>query len=96
MRRKIGVLFVCFLCAISLAMAQEHQHDDHHAKDDLGTVHFAVSCNADAQAQFDHALALLHSFWYAEAEKAFHSVADMDPQCAMAYWGVAMSNYHPI
>ena len=96
MRRKIAFLFIGFLCAISLAIAEEHQHGDHHAKEDLGTVHFAVSCTPDAQARFDHAAALLHSFWYAESEKAFHTVAETDPQCAMAYWGVAMSNYHPI
>src|SRR6185436_6537934 len=42
------------------------------------------------------AVALLHSFWYDEAEKSFNEVAAADPSCAIAYWGVAMSLYHPI
>ena len=42
------------------------------------------------------AVALLHSFQYAEAEKAFVKVIDMDPDCAMAYWGVSMSIFHSL
>ncbi len=62
----------------------------------LGSVHFAVSCTPDAQRKFDRAVAILHSFWYEEAQKAFLGVADADPTCAMAYWGVAMSYYHQL
>jgi tetratricopeptide (TPR) repeat protein len=60
------------------------------AGEKLGTVHFKVSCSPPAQAQFDRAVALLHSFAYADARKAFTGVADADPSCAMAHWGVAM------
>jgi tetratricopeptide (TPR) repeat protein len=56
----------------------------------LGTVHFKVACSPAAQGQFDRAVALLHSFWYAAAMKAFTGVAETDPTCAMAHWGVAM------
>ena len=42
------------------------------------------------------AIGLLHSFEYEEAEKAFVSVIDADPDCAMAYWGIAMSLYHSL
>jgi tetratricopeptide (TPR) repeat protein len=62
----------------------------------VGDVGFPVSCSADAQQQFTRAVALLHSFWYEEAVKAFTTVAETDPTCAMAYWGVAMSNWYPL
>jgi tetratricopeptide (TPR) repeat protein len=57
----------------------------------LGQVHFPVSCSAAAQAQFDRAAALLHSFWFAPAIKTFTAVTALDPTCAMGHWGVAMS-----
>jgi tetratricopeptide (TPR) repeat protein len=59
-------------------------------------VHFAVSCRARSQTDFDHAVSLLHSFWYEQAEPAFRQVAANDPACAMAWWGVAMSRLHPL
>jgi hypothetical protein len=61
-----------------------------------GQVHFAVTCRARSQVDFDHAVSLLHSFWYEEAEPAFRRVAANDPACAMAWWGVAMSRLHPL
>src|SRR5438445_6576883 len=62
----------------------------------IGQVRFAVSCRADVQKPFERAVALLHSFWYIEAAKAFTAVAQADPDCAMAYWGLAMSNWTQI
>ena len=62
----------------------------------VGEVGFPVSCSAEAQQQFTRAVALLHSFWYEEAVKAFSGVAETDPSCAMAYWGVAMSDWYPL
>ena len=62
----------------------------------VGEVGFPVSCSAEAQQQFARAVALLRSFWYEEAVKAFTGVAETDPSCAMAYWGVAMSNWYPL
>ena len=76
--------------------AQEMHPHRHDRSEKLGVVHFNVSCNQKAQKQFNHAVAWLHSFEYEEAEKAFTQVTVMDPQCAMGYWGVAMSNYHPL
>jgi tetratricopeptide (TPR) repeat protein len=70
--------------------------DQHHAGHDLGTVHFPTSCNPAAQKTFDRAVALLHSFWYDEAERTFSEVTRTDRACAMGYWGVAMTLYHPI
>jgi len=56
-----------------------------------GSVHFQISCTPAAQAQFDLAVAMLHSFFYPETIKAFTTVAEIDPTCAMAYWGIGMS-----
>src|SRR5438477_9555813 len=60
------------------------------ADDHLGTVHFPISCNA-LQEKFDRAVALLHNFFYPETVKAFQAIIKEDPDCAMAYWGLAMS-----
>ncbi len=59
-----------------------------------GKLKFSLSCSYETRATFDMAIALLHSFQYDEAEKAFVKVIEADPDCPMAYWGVAMSIYH--
>lgn len=63
---------------------------------ELGSVQFAVDAPAEIQSSFMLGLKLLHSFEYDEAEKVFASIIDKDPKCVMAYWGVAMSNFHPL
>lgn len=60
----------------------------------FGDVNFSESCNYETRETFNLAISLLHSFEYIESEKAFVQVIDKDPECAMAYWGVAMSIYH--
>lgn len=62
----------------------------------LGAVHFEVSCSAPARAAFDRALALLHHMTYPEARTEFRHVAQLDPGCAMAHWGVAMTLFQPL
>ena len=64
--------------------------------EELGTVHFQTSCSPKVGAEFDRGVALLHSFWYEEAEKTFRKVAREDRKCAMANWGLAMSQYHQL
>ncbi len=64
--------------------------------DQFGTVSFSQSCSEKTRPDFNLAIALLHSFEYTEAEKVFAKVIDQDPQCVMAYWGAAMSNFHPL
>ncbi len=66
------------------------------AGEHLGTVSFPVSCSASVQASFNRAVALLHDFWYAEAQAQFERIAAADPGCAMAHWGVGMSVFHQI
>jgi hypothetical protein len=67
-----------------------------HDGEKLGSVHFPISCAPAAQADFARAVALLHSFWYEEAVKAFTAITTNDPGCAMGYWGIAMSVYYPL
>jgi tetratricopeptide (TPR) repeat protein len=62
----------------------------------LGRVDFPISCSSTAQTKFERGLALLHNMMYAQAEKEFASVAELDPDCAMAYWGVAMTHLRPL
>src|SRR5262249_22136656 len=76
--------------AVSLLQAQD-EHAGHNVSSDFGKVHFNISCSPAAQQQFDRAVAMLHSFFYPETEKAFQSVAQQEPSCAMAYWGIAIS-----
>ncbi len=90
------------LAALALTLAfhpvgaqEAHEHDAMPAGK-LGSVHFPITTSRSAQRDFDRAVALLHSFQYEDAERAFASLAAADSSCAMAYWGVAMSNYHPI
>ncbi len=95
MGKLIWVL--CIAAAFSgIAAADEGHHHEDLAQDQLGTVHFPVSCTPDAQKSFEKGVALLHSFWYEEAEKTFIDVEKQDPKCAMAYWGEAMSLWHQL
>lgn len=85
------------VATVVFGITAQSQHGDHrHEPSEVGRVNFTVSCTPPAQKQFNRAAAWLHSFEYEEAEKAFTEVAANDPRCGMAYWGVAMSNYHPL
>ena len=59
------------------------------SKDQLGKVDLQNSCSPAVQESFQRAVAMLHSFRYAETEKAFREVLAQDPSCAIATWGVA-------
>ncbi len=74
---------------------EEHQHPAGDPEK-LGSVSFPISCAPGVQKQFQRGVAMMHSFWYEEAERTFNQVAKNDAGCAMAYWGVAMSYFHPI
>ena len=86
---RLRILFTSLLLSGAVA-ADDHSHHD------LGQVRFPVSCTPAAQKTFERGVALLHSFWYDEAERTFSEVTRTDPSCVMGYWGVAMSFYHPI
>jgi tetratricopeptide (TPR) repeat protein len=67
-----------------------------HGGHSLGTVDFPISCSEEAQVAFDRAVALLHHMTYPQAGEAFRQVAENDPGCAMAQWGVAMTLFQPL
>ncbi len=85
-------LAILFLASLSAA---QDMHD-HPAPEKLGRVSFPVSCSPSLQADFNRGVALLHSFAYTDAERAFHGVAQLDAGCAMAHWGAAMTHYHQL
>ncbi len=94
---KSAALVIALLLALGVfALADESHHHEDLTPDQLGTVHFPVSCAASVQKPFEQGIALLHSFWYEEAEKEFVQIAKDDPACAMAHWGVAMSLWHQL
>jgi hypothetical protein len=71
-------------------MTQEHPYKN---GEKLGEVHFATSCNEAAQSDFNRAVALLHSFQFSRAIGGFNAVLREDPTCAIAYWGIALSDW---
>ena len=91
MSRSAVVAVVSILMLTAGAPAQEHAHGG--ANEKLGTVHFATTCNAPAQKEFNRAVALLHSFEFSRAIDGFHRTLKADPSCAMAYWGIALSQW---
>ena len=88
---RIGVLFTVVL---SLLAWSDQGHHHKLAEQELGSVRFLTSCARGTASEFSRGVALLHSFQYEQARAVFMAVANQDPACAMADWGVAMSHYH--
>jgi len=96
---KVARIFLLLLPGILLAQAAAAQEPHAHPAGDpqqLGEVQFATSCEKSVREKFDRAVAMLHSFWYELAAAHFTEIAQQDPSCAMAYWGTAMTFYHPV
>jgi hypothetical protein len=93
---------ICFLLLAILLLTPSVLADDegHHREEmteaQVGTVHFPSSCAAAVQLPVERGVAMLHSFWYEEAEAEFVQIEKDDPQCAIARWGLAMSLWHPL
>jgi tetratricopeptide (TPR) repeat protein len=92
-RMKFWPALLCIMGAqlATVPTLAQNEHPDHLAGENFGKVHFPISCSPEAQQQFDRAVAMLHSFYYPETIKAFSAIATAEPHCAMAYWGVAIS-----
>jgi tetratricopeptide (TPR) repeat protein len=89
------VITVCCLCLglVQPAFAQHEHHEGGLKPKDIGTVSFETSCSPATKAQFNEAVALLHSFWFAESRALFESVLKTDPNCAMSHWGIALTHW---
>jgi hypothetical protein len=84
-------LLLTLSAAIIAASPAFAQHEHHGGGETVGKVSFPTSCNAAVQPQMDRAAAMLHSFWFEAANRAFTAIAAADSTCAMAHWGVAMT-----
>jgi hypothetical protein len=80
---------ILLVVVASRSMAQEHQH----GAEKLGAVHFSTSCNGSAQNDINRAVALLHSFQFSRAIDTFKAALGKDETCAIAYWGIALSDW---
>jgi hypothetical protein len=95
MNRRFGILLLVFgsTAAFGADMPSALAPGDLRA---AGKIEFPISSAAAIQPEFERGVALLHSFFYEEARRIFTAVAEKDPKCAMAQWGVAMTWWHPI
>ncbi|HSS99323.1 MAG TPA: hypothetical protein VLK33_19950, partial [Terriglobales bacterium] len=91
--KALQILLILQLLCSAIAAQEIHNHG---VPEKLGEVSFSVSCMPAVQEKFNRSVALLHSFAYAAAEKLFQDVAELDPHCAMAHWGIAMTYFHQL
>ncbi len=93
------LLVVCFSLVTVVSAQHEHHHHDPVEIDDaaeVGDVRFQADCKPEVAEQMDRALALLHHMMYVQARANFAEVKTQDPECAMAWWGVATSLFQPL
>ena len=91
--RLLSALIAAFFLVVGTTWADEGHHHTLNAEE-VGSVRFLTSCSPRVATEFNRAVALLHSFQYEQTRKTFAEIAKQDPNCAMAYWGIAMSHYH--
>src|ERR1035441_8853302 len=89
MRKSLLAAAAAGVATLGLWASPSIAQDDTDQK--FGTVHFATSCNETAQRRFDRAMRYQHSFWYAESKEIYEEAIKADPECAIAYWGIALS-----
>jgi tetratricopeptide (TPR) repeat protein len=104
--QKILLLFVCATMLVGSAYPQSTspvpamEHHDHsdapESSEKPGQVSFPTSCAARSQQPMERGVALLHSFGYTEAQMQFQAIAKDDPACAMAHWGIAMTQFQEL
>jgi len=96
--KQIRIAFVAVFGFVLTQPTWSHEDESPQAgtPERVGRVMFPVSCTAAAQKEFNRSVALLHSFYYSAAVQAFTRVTEIDPECAMGYWGVAMSWWYPL
>lgn len=95
-RRAVRHALLASACVLASTLSLVAQEQHEHAMlsgsaENYGQVHFPISCSAQAQQQFEKALAMLHSFHFPATGRAFTAIATAEPDCAMAWWGIAIS-----
>jgi hypothetical protein len=83
--RSLVLLTVLTFLSAPAGIAQQK------ATEQLGKVHFPVSCSPKAQEQFERGVAMLHSYWFTQGGKMFEAIVREEPSCVMAYWGLAVN-----
>jgi tetratricopeptide (TPR) repeat protein len=94
-QRTIALLVTAASALVMFAQHEGHEPSRSASEEGLGRTHMETYCSPAVAAEFDRALALLHNFWYARSFERFTQIAKNDPECAMAYWGAAMTYNHP-
>jgi tetratricopeptide (TPR) repeat protein len=97
--KRLVLTFIVMVAGVCTAFMPPALAQHEHPAGDvskLGKVDFPVSCEQSVQSQFRSAVAMLHSFWFEKASETFAAVAEQDPKCGMAYWGMAMTHWHEI
>jgi hypothetical protein len=94
--RLIDILIIVFLITFASFRTGAIAESPDRYGDNLGTVNFPVSCSESSQHLMERGVALLHHMTYAGARKIFEVTGEADPNCALAYWGVAMTYVHPL
>jgi hypothetical protein len=84
---RLTVLAATIALASMAAQADEPQA----SAEKLGKVSFPTSCDPRVQPLFERGVAMLHSYWFSEGGKTFNAVIEQDPNCAIAYWGLAVN-----
>jgi hypothetical protein len=92
MRHKTLIFSSLLLVCVAAPVALAHEDDKPRTgkPEQLGEVNFPVSCNAQAQQEFNRAMALFHSFWFDPAKASFAKALQHDPECGMAHWGISI------
>jgi hypothetical protein len=90
MARARALAAILLTLASARGLTQQHQYGN---DEKLGAVQFSTSCNEPAQTEFNRAVALLHSFQFSRAIDGFNAALGRDPTCAIAYWGIALSDW---
>jgi tetratricopeptide (TPR) repeat protein len=88
---RSSFLILAAAASLSAGPAARAQDSANAADEQFGKVHFTTSCNGQAQRRFDRAMRYQHSFWHRESREIFEETLKADPECAMAYWGIALS-----
>jgi len=87
---NLSILFTLFFLAFSFSVYAQHMEHEH------GEITFETSCTMEAQKHFEHGLGMIHHMMYDQALDIFNKAVEADPDCAMAYWGIAMTQLNPL